>query len=261
MSLYAICFSPTGGTQKVMAELCKGWGQPVIPVDLCDAAGLAAAPACFGRQDICLIGVPSYGGRVPAVAVERLARLKADGTPAVVVVVYGNRAYEDTLLELRDAVAACGFSPLAAVAAVAEHSIVRQFGAGRPDAQDAAELQQFARAIMQKLQGSDPNGVAGVVEVPGNRPFKAFGGVPIKPKAGKNCTGCGTCAIRCPVGAIPPEHPEQTDKDKCISCMRCLSVCPAQARAPNPVMLMGVTQALKKVCTERKKNELFLTQA
>lgn len=48
------------------------------------------------------------------------------------------------------------------------------------------------------------------------------------------------------------------DDKACISCMRCISVCPHNARKANPVMLAAVGVALKKVCSERKECELFL---
>ena len=69
-----------------------------------------------------MAAVPSYGGRVPEIAVSRLKQMKGNGARAVLLVVYGNREYEDTLLELSDVMEAAGFSPVAAVAAVAEHS-------------------------------------------------------------------------------------------------------------------------------------------
>ena len=99
--------------------------------------------------------MPSYGGRVPAVAVERLTMLRGQGARAVLVCVYGNRAYEDTLVELEDAAKQAGFRVIAAVAAIAEHSIARQFAAGRPDTQDVKQLSDFARQIQRKLSAED----------------------------------------------------------------------------------------------------------
>ena len=92
------------------------------------------------KEDLAVIAVPSYAGRVPAVAVQRLAAVKGNGARAVLVCVYGNRAYEDTLVELADTAKEAGFRVMAAVSAIAEHSIARQFAAGRPDAEDAQRL-------------------------------------------------------------------------------------------------------------------------
>ena len=69
---------------------------------------------------------------------------------------------------------------------------------------------------------------------------------------------CGKCAAECPVGAIPASDPTKTDKDKCITCMRCVAVCPHFARSLNPVMLAAAKAGLKKSCSERKEPELFL---
>lgn len=47
------------------------------------------------------------------------------------------------------------------------------------------------------------------------------------------------------------------DKEACVSCMRCLSVCPTKARNIGQVEKM-VTEKLKPLCATRKGNELFI---
>ena len=143
MKLYHIVFSPTGGTKKVTELLAGGLQGDNVVIDLTDSRqdfrSFVLTP-----EDVAVISVPSYGGRVPAVAVQRLTMLTGQGARAILVCVYGNRAYEDTLVELEDAAKQAGFRVIAAVAAVAEHSIARQFATGRPDAQDEKVLAGFA---------------------------------------------------------------------------------------------------------------------
>lgn len=253
MKLYDIVFSPTGGTQKVAAILTDALGGEAAKVDLTDSKQNFSAVQ-LTREDVAVISVPSYGGRVPAVAVERLTMLGGQGARAILVCVYGNRAYEDTLAELEDAAKQAGFRVIAAVAAIAEHSIARQFAAGRPDAQDAAQLADFARQIQAKLSA----GVTAEPSIPGNRPYKKAGGAGMVPTPTKACTKCGVCAAECPVQAIDKEDPKEVDKNACISCMRCISVCPHSARKVSPVMLSAASLMLKKVCSGRKDCELFL---
>lgn len=253
MKLYDIVFSPTGGTKKVSSLLTGALEGEVTHVDLTDSK-LDFHTVPLTQEDVAVISVPSYGGRVPAVAVERLAMLNGQGTQAILVCVYGNRAYEDTLVELEDATKQAGFRVIAAVAAVAEHSIARQFAAGRPDAQDAKQLSDFAGQIQAKLSAgncSEPS-------IPGNRPYKKAGSTGMVPKPTKECSKCGVCAAECPVQAIDKENPKKVDEKACISCMRCISVCPHAARKVNPVMLSAASLMLKKVCSERKSCELFL---
>lgn len=253
MKLYNIVFSPTGGTKKVADYLTGALEGEVTTVDLTDSKQNFHAVS-LTKEDVAVISVPSYGGRVPAVAVERLGKVHGNGARAVLVCVYGNRAYEDTLVELEDAAKRAGFQVTAAVAAIAEHSIARQFAAGRPDALDAAQLSDFAKQIQHKLSGADSSEPA----IPGNRPYKKSGGVGMVPKATKECTNCGICAEKCPVQAIDRENPKKVDEKACISCMRCVAVCPQGARKLNPVMLSAASLMLKKVCSERRECELFL---
>lgn len=253
MKRYDIVFSPTGGTKKVATLLGGALSGEVTSIDLTDCKQQFPTIQ-LTQEDVAIIAVPSYGGRVPAVATQRLALLRGHGARAILVCVYGNRAYEDTLVELEDVAKQAGFRVIAAVAAVAEHSIARQFAAGRPDAQDAKQLSSFAGQIQAKLSAGDATEPA----IPGNRPYKKAAGAGMVPKPTKECTQCGICAAECPVQAIDKENPKKVNEKLCFSCMRCVSVCPHSARKVNPVMLSAVGLALKKVCSVRKDCELFL---
>ena len=253
MKLLQIVFSPTSGTQKAADAITEAWQGCVSKIDLTDAENDFSS-AAEEQGDLALIAVPSYGGRVPALAAKRLSDIKGSGAKCVLVCVYGNRAYEDTLAELYDIAENCGFTVIAAVSAVAEHSIVRKYAAGRPDAQDKKELYGFAKRVFEKFASGD----ASPAKVPGNRPYKKTGGVTLVPRANKNCTGCALCAESCPARAIDGDNVISADKQKCISCMRCVKVCPASARGLNRAALLAASAALKKACSARKDNELFI---
>lgn len=255
MRLYQIYFSPTGGVKKVAQLLCSAWDCEPEEIDLCSPEE-EYADLALTKEDICIVAVPSYGGRVPEIARQHLLSIKGGGARAVLAVVYGNRAFEDTLLELRDVLEIAGFRCAAATAAVAEHSIARQFAAGRPDEEDRKELQGFSENIRMYLaQESDP----AQVRVPGSKPYRPYSSIPLKPSAGRSCTGCGLCARKCPAKAIPEGQPKRTDNKTCISCMRCVSVCPKNARHLNKLMLHIASTKLKKVCSQRQENQLYLS--
>ena len=162
---------------------------------------------------------------------------------------------EHTFTELQDVLEESGFSCIAAVAAVAEHSIMRQFAAGRPDDRDKQELAAFAAEIRSKIESET---LRASLKLPGNRPYREYGGVPMKPRNDKTCQQCGLCARQCPVGAIPLDNPSKTDAKKCISCMRCIAVCPQKARSVSKTLLAAGSLKMKKVCSVRKGNELFV---
>ena len=176
MRIYQILFSPTGGTKKAAAPFVEVFGREVSTIDLTDAS-MDFSQISLDKEDICVVAVPSFGGRVPAIAAERLERIRANGAMAILVV-YGNRAYDDTLLELKTCLKRAGFRCAAAVAAVAEHSIMRQFATGLPDPDDLAELSRFAKEIRRCLEeGRIPDDLA----VPGNDPFREYSGISSPP--------------------------------------------------------------------------------
>ena len=248
MNVVEIIFSPTGGTEKVAHIIGKRWsGNPTI-IDLSNAT-TDFGKSAITEQDMVLIAMPSFGGRAPAVAIERLKQIAGNGAKCALVCVYGNRAYEDTLVEMEDAAKGCGFQVIAAIAAVAEHSIMPQYAANRPDASDHKQLTDYADQIVKKA------GIAS--SIPGNRPYKKAGGAGLVPKPNKSCVKCGTCAVACPVRAIDPVNFSANSK-ACISCMRCMKQCPINARKVNGLMVSVAALAIKKACSVKKENELFL---
>ena len=252
MKYYEMIFSPTGGTRKTADILTAALTESPVVVDLMDReASFDTIP--FTAEDVCLAAVPSFAGRVPVPAAQRLAQMKGNGARVILMTVYGNRHYDDTLVELSDLLTQAGFRPVAGIAAVAEHSIDRTIAQGRPDTRDKAELEGFAASIRQRLQARE----CPMPDLPGNRPYKAVAPMLSKPVATEDCTQCGKCAQVCPVGAIDPEDAANTAPEVCVSCMACENACPNGGRqVPGPVMekLKGF---LAQVCQGRKPNEFF----
>ena len=241
-------FSPTGGTKKVANAIAAGFSIPVVEMDLTKADSAVT----LGENDALMAVLPVYAGRVPQISLERLAALKGNGQKAVAVVVYGNREYEDALLETKDALEANGFQVIAAAAFIAEHSIVRSIATGRPDAEDEVLCRQFAADVMAKADDAAP------VQVPGNTPYKELKPTAFHPAASEACVKCGICAQKCPVGAIPKDDPSRTNNDLCINCMRCVEVCPQHCRALPDAFLTMITQMLNQNAAGYKKPTIFL---
>lgn len=168
---------------------------------------------------------------------------------------YGTRAYEDALLELNDLAAECGFQVIASGAFVARHSIVPEVGAGRPDEADVAELREFAKKVLEKIE----KGTDEVVQVPGNHPYKQWGGMTVTPMSLPTCLQCGKCAAVCPTDAIAFEGDTvQTSAEKCMVCMACVAACPEHARILPPPVQEMMNQKLGVLKDVRRPNEIFL---
>lgn len=247
MANYCITFSPTGGTNRVADLLCGALFSDWTRLDLMEEVSLTTK-----EDDLCLVAVPSFGGRVPDLAVRHLKGITGPAR-AILLCVYGNRAYEDTLAELQDVLTAQGLRPVAAVAAIAEHSIMHAYAVGRPDEADARELGIIAGYIHAKLRKNTTD-----LLVPGNRPYKDYKVASMIPQAGDTCIGCGACAERCPTGAINMVDLTMTDPAKCICCMACTAVCPTKARTPDPKQLDTLIQRIGFMLITRKDIELYL---
>lgn len=240
-------FSPTGGTSKIAAAIAGA--RMRTRIDLCSPVEPQELPA--GTPLLAV--VPVYGGRIPAIAAQRLLALQGSGNPAIAVVVYGNRAYEDALLELKNVLTEAGHQIVAAAAFIAEHSIIRSIGANRPDAADLTRAVEFGAEVEAKL-----NGDLTTVDVPGNAEYRPLPQMPATPLVTDVCGGCGMCAHKCPVGAIPLSNPRSTDAAKCILCMRCVAICPRKARILPPPMVEAFTARLNAVASEPKQPEIYI---
>ena len=198
--------------------------------------------------------MPVFAGRIPAICAQQLKNLKGQGTPAIVAVVFGNRAYEDALLELTDLLRENGFLPIGGCAMVARHSIFPAVAKGRPDEQDTQRLQAFTetcKGLVEKGEWKE------TLNVPGNHPYREAGGLPLRPSGDKKCIDCGICVGVCPVQAIPADNPRITEKDKCIVCTACIYHCPQNARGFHGLPYIAAEMAFKKKCAEPQAAEFF----
>lgn len=209
----------------------------------------------FTENDLVVFAAPVYGGRLPRLAAERLKAVRGDGALAVAVAVYGNRDYDDALLELKDILGEDGFTVVACAAFIGEHTYSAKFGTGRPDEKDAEIARAFGRAIAEKLEAGAPYAD---VQVKGNRPYKPLPASHPVPLCSDDCVLCGACAKSCPAGAIPENEPNTTDGEICIACGRCIRICPTQARNFPAPFLQAVEARLAPVCAGYKLPETYL---
>ena len=165
--IYTAYFSPTGGTKKAALALTSALADTDGFTEI-DLSLPALAQYTFAADDIIVVAVPVFGGRVPAFALQQLTALHGQNTSAIAVAAYGNRAYEDALLELSDSLTSQSFRVIAAAAVLSEHSMLRSIAAGRPDADDLAQLTDFAKKISAKPLTEAP----ALTNIPGNRPYK-----------------------------------------------------------------------------------------
>jgi ferredoxin len=260
--IWLITFSPTRTSKHAVEAIASGLpGIPLENIDL-TSPDIGAARQ-FAADELVIIGVPVYAGRVAPLAVKRLGILQGSNTPAVIVATYGNRDFEDALIELKDIVLKAAFMPMAACAFIGEHSFSgpeTPIAAGRPDSVDLATAKAFGMKISEKLAALENHKTDHCPEVPGNRPYKeGMGPLPFIPGIhDSKCTQCAACLPICPTSAISLESKIDVDRDLCIFCCACIKFCPENALFIDAEPLKQKRQWLYEHCTERREPELFL---
>ncbi|MEG2188131.1 MAG: 4Fe-4S dicluster domain-containing protein [Clostridia bacterium] len=255
-SLHSVFFSPTGNSRNVAGKIIPTFGLPVTEYDLMKSR--LTQPISFGKSDLLVVSLPVFEGRVPKICLESLHSLKGQATPAIAIVTYGNRNYDDALLELTDILAANGFIPFAAAAFVAEHSILHRLGRKRPDADDLLEITDFAEKCKTKISKSDTDTLTPVT-VKGEHPYRT---IPVEfslvPTGDESCTSCQLCTAVCPTGAISSDNPQLTNASLCATCFACASVCPVRCRQPRDPRLPEVLGFLLDFVEVHSSNEIFI---
>ena len=269
--IWAVYFSGTGTTRRTVERIAGGIASRLnLPAETVDFFRPAVRQETlgFGEKDLVVFGTPVYAGRVPNVLLPFLReKIVGGGALAVPVVLFGNRNYDDALIELRNILAADGMHPIAAGAFVGEHSFSRVLGADRPNAEDEALMDEFAARVAALAAGLDAAPVKSVA-VRGQEPLRPYytprdrAGNPInilkvKPKTDMSrCGGCGLCADLCPMGSIDPADVSAV-RGICIKCCACVKGCPTGAKFFDDAGYLYHQHELEAQYARPAENEVF----
>ena len=243
-----IYFSPTGNTKKTVEAMASAIRPEFQTFDITVCP--PEQETAFTGRDFVIFGVPVYAGRVPTPAAERLRHFRGDATPCLAVVTYGNRHYDDALLELAQLLKSQGFLLKGGAALLARHTYGR-IQTERPDRADLEADRTFARRAFEKPEGApEPS-------IPGNIPYRdGTLHTVFRPLTSSACTRCGLCVRNCPVQAIGEDCVTVTDA--CLSCFRCIRQCPAGAKNIDTPEYREFAEMFTEKLKERRENEYFL---
>ncbi|HEX3011025.1 MAG TPA: EFR1 family ferrodoxin [Syntrophomonadaceae bacterium] len=264
----AMYFSATGTTKKVVSEIAKliseDIGEEVTDTINFTLPGVRENSVTFNEADLVIIGVPVIAGRVPNVLLKYLNSITGNGALAVPIVLYGNRNYDDALIELADILEAHGFKIIAGAAFIGEHSFSKILAKDRPDDTDMAIVRNFANQIYKKITQDNNK----TVVVRGNKPYRGYympktkDGIPvdmrkITPKTNSNCNKCLICVPLCPMGSIDSQDISKFN-GICIRCCSCVKNCPAGARYFDDENFIRHKSELEINYADRKEPEFFI---
>ena len=267
-------FSPTGGTLQVAQHLGDRLGALLgaeveyhsytLPREREELPQVEAG-------DFVVWATPVYAGRIPNKTLDYVRRaLRADGNPAVALVTFGNRAYDNALAELVGLMVEGGMKPVGSVAMVTRHAFSDTLGAGRPNGEDLAELDRFTAQVAEKL--STINSQLSTIDVPGEAhperyytPLKTnnapAGFLKAKPSCNSAfCTRCGECLEVCPMGSIGAKDGMPTFDGICIKCQACRRSCPTGAIAFTDPEYLSHVAMIERTFAAPKQAEFFVTE-
>lgn len=252
----AMYFSPTKTTEQVVTTLSHQFDKPIRKLNITSKTNREKAYE-FNSKNLAIIGVPVYAGRIPKIMENYFKTLDGNNTPTVIIALYGNRDYDDALLEMRDILNDQNFNVIAAGAFIGQHSYTRKVANNRPDAKDLEVVASFAQDILEKLK-NDSN--ESLLAVKGKHPYRERKSCEIfAPETSNMCIHCGLCATDCPVQVIDYDDVSNIDAENCLHCCRCIQVCPTQAKKFDHPFIKGLVNQLINNCGDiRKEPELFL---
>jgi ferredoxin len=259
-----IYFSPTSTTKLILNEIAKGIDKKVSTViDITNPEVRNQISPEF-KNSVVLIGAPVYAGRIAKDAVDYFKTINGSGALAIIVVVYGNREFEDAMLELKNITVDSSFIPFAAGAFIGEHSFSNNeflIAPDRPDENDLEKALLFGKQIAYLLNSVKPQTELTPVHVPGDFPYRdgmgnsAFSFINVT----ADCDDCGICVDVCPKNAVDESNGYSTVDKNCIFCCACIKACPQQARILKDGPIKEKAKWLSENCAHRKEPQTYLS--
>lgn len=267
-----VWFSPTGTTKKIVSAIAES-----IEKNIGENCELKKTSLTLPKEredllvykssDIVVLGVPVYAGRVPNILLKYLDTLEGNSAIGIPIVLYGNRNYDDALIELADIMREKGFKVVGAGAFIGEHSFSKILAKKRPNKDDIEKAKNFGLKISEKIKNMDRN-VYTELKIKGNRPYRPYYRPKniagefydfrkIKPKTSDRCIDCKICVYLCPVGSIDLDDVSKIN-GICIKCGGCIKGCLTNAKYYDDENYLKHQHELEEEFQDRKEIEIFL---
>lgn len=265
-NIYAVYFSPTGGTQKIAESLSNDLSQLLhIPFQKIDFTILTNRQTRydFDSDSLVILAIPVYAGRIPNKLLPDLERcLNGSGKTAIIPIsVYGNRNYDEALREMLILTEKNGFIPIGAATMISQHAFSSLIAKDRPDFSDFQALTDFSNKIAGKiLNNQELTGITYDRDTPigpyytplksDHTPARFLKAKPVTDM--DKCNNCGICVRKCPMGSISADNVADVS-GICIKCQACVKFCPTHAKYFTDVDFLAHIEMLENTYTDRKE--------
>jgi len=251
MNCAILYFSPHGSTRKILDAVSKGISDAGFNTVMFNSGEYIKT----GRQEelysilseysLLITGTPVYAHHIPPLFEEFLSGLPPveKEKSAAMVCTYGDISSGVALSQLAGLMDKKSYRLMGGMKAVSEHCLTFQGGApigsGRPDSEDIKIAQQFGSLIAERMKKNDLKSFKQsdfrdkslLIRVLDATVFNMKTTVKMMPQikvSSSLCAKCNTCADSCIAGNITvDDFPKFSDN--CISCFRCVRVCPNNA--------------------------------
>ena len=268
-NLAIVYFSPNGTVKKCVESIARGIEDTLTEEVSIEHINITKKENRnkeleFYKDQLVIIGIPVYAGRVPNILIKYLRTFKGNDAMVFPIVVYGNRHYDDALVELGDILEQCGFRVMGACAAIGQHSFSSTLGLNRPDENDVNDLRGIGRRLYDNIISKNRFDID---NIPGNRPYRPYyqpkdrnGDIvnfkDIKPETSNACIDCKICYHACPMSSI--DYDDVSKIQICIKCCACVNQCPTGAKEFLDTDFVHHRIELERDYCKPKKIEYFL---
>jgi flavodoxin/ferredoxin len=273
MKINIIYFSATSNTKKIKNVIKNELKERNV---ICDELDITSyqnrqSPIDLKPYDAVIFGFPVHARRSPKIAREWLKTLNGNNMRCATFFTYGGFGAYPAHGNLKKVLEERNFVVVASAEFLGAHAFnYGGFNAlpDRPNSHDFKVAQEFAHIIKDRFSNNVLKKISDFekgkwteeqIDAFQNHRYKTVSQLPTR--NGKTCSLCKTCEDECPTKAMDSIS-GNTDKTKCIVCLRCVANCPDNALHINDLSMKWenklAVEGISESTLQKKESKIYL---